>query len=90
MGVIKERFYQPFLHTLSFLGTGKPLQNLNFAVIKVPNPLMGDWGARVMFPVISMVTEVKPFESRERYLIGVITFHYKRRVSPPGCRLTKD
>jgi hypothetical protein len=69
--MVKERSYEPLFNGQCLFPRFKPLQNLDFTVVEVPDPLMSYGRPKVGFPVIPMDPVVEPRESWESNAISV-------------------
>ena len=69
--VVKKRPNESFFDFCGLFPRFKPLQNLDFTVVKIPDPLMSYGRPEVGLPVIPMDPVVEPRESREYHTIGV-------------------
>ena len=69
--IVKKWPDESFFDFQSLFPRFKPLQNLDFTVVEVPDPLMSYGRPEVGLPVIPVDPVVEPRESREYHTIGV-------------------
>ena len=69
--LVQEWANESFFNFYCFFPRVKPLKDLHFTIVKVPNPLMGNGGSKVRSPIIPVDPVVKPRESRESNPVSV-------------------